>query len=215
MVSIDRRIENLKLILSEMGDKNGRGGTKKLAELAGTTPTYISQLANGHKNKTGQVRAIGSRLAERIEKAAGKAPGWLSESHPSGRRYIASAAGDSCYCVVPTARITEYLDGSRAFNLGEFRARSHDVDTFQTEYTRSEMTPIINAGQQVIIDPHQPVSQSSVSAYLSKGHELILGYCTLKDGDEYLSFPIAEAQAVDPANMKYIGSVIKSWSSFV
>lgn len=70
------RRENLLLAIARMGN------AAKLAEAAGTSPAYISQIKNRTPDsKTGVPKMMGDDMARRIETALGEGPGWLDQDH--------------------------------------------------------------------------------------------------------------------------------------
>lgn len=79
MASIgDIRRANLELVvgLPKIGTLDG------LAELAGTSSVYLSQIRNQTVDvKTGRPREMGTRIARRIEDAAGLPTGWMDREH--------------------------------------------------------------------------------------------------------------------------------------
>lgn len=52
-----------------------------IAEKAGCSEKYISQLINAAKLPSGAPRGIGNRLARRLEAAFEKQPGWMDIDH--------------------------------------------------------------------------------------------------------------------------------------
>jgi len=62
------RQENLARLISE------NGTIERLAMLADISPSYISQLKNGH-------RGMGHGTARNLEKALGLSPGWMDRQH--------------------------------------------------------------------------------------------------------------------------------------
>lgn len=72
----DIRRENLKLAIRELGT------AAAVAETTGTSQQYISQILNCTLDiKTGQPRAMGSKLARRVEAALSKPQGWMDQDH--------------------------------------------------------------------------------------------------------------------------------------
>lgn len=74
------RRANLRRLITEAGS------VKEVAESAGTDPNYLSALAsdNPPKTQSGRPRGVGDALARKLEKAAGKPPGWLDSLHQWG-----------------------------------------------------------------------------------------------------------------------------------
>ncbi len=70
------RLDNLRLLISDFGTQD------RVAELAGTSPVYLSQILNGAADsKTGKVRQIGDPLARKLEEGCGKETGWMDNIH--------------------------------------------------------------------------------------------------------------------------------------
>lgn len=70
------RHENLLTLIGEMGSADA------LAEAAGTSPVYLSQVKNkSPDSKTGKPRQIGDPMARRLEAAANKPEGWMDNIH--------------------------------------------------------------------------------------------------------------------------------------
>lgn len=70
------RLDNLRLLIDEIGTQ------ERVAELAETSPVYLSQILNGAADsKTGKVRQIGDPLARKLESGCGKELGWLDNVH--------------------------------------------------------------------------------------------------------------------------------------
>ncbi|WP_049786355.1 helix-turn-helix domain-containing protein [Mycetohabitans rhizoxinica] len=71
------RRSNLLLAIERMN-----GSQTQLAEAAGVSPAYLSQVKTAQPNsKTGRQRSMGDDIARRIEKAIGEAEGWMDQSH--------------------------------------------------------------------------------------------------------------------------------------
>lgn len=71
------RLDNLELLVREHGSQD------KVAELAGTSPVYLSQLFNkAMDSKTGRPRQIGDPLARKLEIGCKKEIGWMDNAHP-------------------------------------------------------------------------------------------------------------------------------------
>ncbi len=69
------RLENLRLLIGEFGTQD------KVAELADTSPVYLSQILNNAvDSKTGRVRQIGDPLARKLEEGCSKEIGWMDNA---------------------------------------------------------------------------------------------------------------------------------------
>lgn len=70
------RRENLEMAIKRLGS------AAKLAEAAGTSPAYLSQIRNRTPDsKTGTPKMMGDAMARRIEAALGEPEGWMDRSH--------------------------------------------------------------------------------------------------------------------------------------
>jgi hypothetical protein len=72
------RLENLELLIAAEGTLDA------VAEKAGTSSVYLSQVRNGARDqKTGRPRQMGDQMARRLETAFDKALGWMDTPHPA------------------------------------------------------------------------------------------------------------------------------------
>jgi hypothetical protein len=71
----DIRYENLTLLVKEFGTQT------RLAELAGTDQSYLSQIITRRPMPSGKTRQVGHELARALERAAGKPAGWMDRPH--------------------------------------------------------------------------------------------------------------------------------------
>lgn len=72
----DIRRDNLRRLIEEAGS------AVKLAELAGTSPSYLSQVLTKRVNPgSKKPRSLGDEVASRIEAAMGKPKGWMNSAH--------------------------------------------------------------------------------------------------------------------------------------
>lgn len=74
------RLRNLELLVTEAGS------AVKLAQLANTSPSYLSQIRRRLLTATGSSRGVGDRLAQKLERAMGKPHGWMDEPHAEALR---------------------------------------------------------------------------------------------------------------------------------
>ena len=69
------RLDNLERLIAEAGSAG------RLAQLAGSSGSYLSQVRNQRRSAAGSPRGIGDDLTARLEKAMGKPDGWMDEFH--------------------------------------------------------------------------------------------------------------------------------------
>lgn len=69
------RLNNLEILIKEAGSAT------KVAELAGTSSSYLSQVRRKMRTARGTPRGLGDELAAKLEKGLGKPSGWMDEPH--------------------------------------------------------------------------------------------------------------------------------------
>jgi SOS-response transcriptional repressor LexA len=69
------RLQNLEQLIAEAGS------AVRLARLAGTNSSYISQVRHQMPTRKGTPRGIGDDLAEKLERGMGKPVGWMDETY--------------------------------------------------------------------------------------------------------------------------------------
>ena len=73
------RLNNLEILIAETGS------AAKVAQLAGTSESYLSQVRRKMPTQNGTPRGLGDELAARLEKGLGKPQGWMDEPHDDER----------------------------------------------------------------------------------------------------------------------------------
>ena len=125
------RLNNLEMLIAEAGSAT------KVAQLAGTSESYLSQVRRKMLTQSGTPRGLGNELAAKLEKGLGKPEGWMDEPHETV--YTAS----DTHRRVRTGRRTAYageqtvaveLSGKeRPFNVEE----SADTDPKKTASSKA------------------------------------------------------------------------------
>ena len=69
------RLDNLERLIAEAGSAT------RLAQLAGSSGSYLSQVRTRRRSPGGSPRRVGDDLAARLERAMGKPDGWMDEFH--------------------------------------------------------------------------------------------------------------------------------------
>jgi phage repressor protein C with HTH and peptisase S24 domain len=109
------RRQNLELVIKRVGS------AAKLAELAATSPAYISQIKNrSPDSKSGTPKTMGDDMARRIEAAIGERAGWMDVPHgeaedadveraleliPGAKRVHAAGPGDPSMTQIMKVRL--------------------------------------------------------------------------------------------------------------
>ena len=106
----DIRLNNLEILIAEAGSAT------KLAQRAGTSESYISQVRRKMRTAKGTPRGIGDELSARLETAMAKPQGWMDEPHELKAR-VSYAPG--------TVRVANWvtMSGNAALSI---RGPAHD-----------------------------------------------------------------------------------------
>jgi len=106
----DIRLNNLEILIAEAGSAT------KLAQRAGTSESYISQVRRKMRTAKGTPRAIGDELSARLETAMAKPQGWMDELHELETRVFRTPR-----TVRVSDRVT--MSGNTALSI---RSHAHD-----------------------------------------------------------------------------------------
>ena len=161
MVNIARkqhrvRLYNLERLITEAGS------ARKLAQLAGSSGSYLSQIRNRHLSAAGAPRSIGDDLATRLEKAMGKPNGWMDEFHAGERLGARNASpGPSPHGLRPL--ISWVQAGAWTEIAGSFRAEDAETylpcpvrcssETYVLRVRGESMEPRFRDGDLIFVDP--------------------------------------------------------------
>ncbi|QRM19543.1 hypothetical protein GBK02_09085 [Dechloromonas sp. TW-R-39-2] len=77
MTRNDIRLTNLITLVAE------HGSITSLAEAAGVSEKYLSQILTGTKLPSGRVRQVGNKIARSLESGSGRTTGWMDRDHTS------------------------------------------------------------------------------------------------------------------------------------
>lgn len=110
------RLNNLEILIAEAGSAT------KVAQLAGTSESYLSQVRRKMLTQSGTPRGLGNELAAKLEKGLGKPEGWMDEPHEA-----VYTAADTHRRVRTGSRAAYAGEQTVAFELSE-QARPFTVD---------------------------------------------------------------------------------------
>jgi len=74
------RLNNLEILITEAGS------AAKVAKMAGTSESYLSQVRRKMRTQKGTPRGLGNELATKLETGLGKPTGWMDELHEAEYR---------------------------------------------------------------------------------------------------------------------------------
>lgn len=153
------RLDNLERLIAEAGS------AQRLAELSGSSSSYVSQVRTQRPTRSGSPRGIGDDLASRFEKAMNKPDGWMDEFHADGP----SDAGNARHAPgVQTLRplISWVQAGAWTENDGPVTADDAEAflpcpvrcsaDTFVLHVRGESMEPRFCDGDLIFVDPAVP-----------------------------------------------------------
>ncbi len=69
------RLNNLEILITEAGS------AARVAKMAGTSESYLSQVRRKMRTQNGTPRGLGNELASKLETGLGKPTGWMDELH--------------------------------------------------------------------------------------------------------------------------------------
>lgn len=173
---------------------------RALAERAGTSPSYLSQVRHRVLSGSGRERGVGDRLAAMLERAMDKPPGWLDEAHgaPGG-------LGESSDGPVPggeggsRAGMYPLLSWVQAGAWTEVAAVPPEdqtmihcpgrcsPDTFVLRVRGHSMAPKFPEGELIFVDPHAAADSGRYVVVCTDGsNEATFKQLVEEDGRRYL-----------------------------
>lgn len=190
------RRENLELLIAEAGSAS------ELARLSGTSPSYLSQVRHQLPAKNGSPRVIGVELAQKLEHAMGKHPGWIDRPQggwavrEEGERYQPAAIGNSC----------PLLTWTEAGNFGKVKSDNHrtlipcpircSADSFVLRVQDESMTPRFQIGDLIFVDPNaEPTPGRFVIVKIFNAPVVLLRQVIFESGELYLATPRSEVRS--------------------
>lgn len=100
------RLDNLDILIEEYGTQD------KVAEAAGTSSVYLSQIKNRSADaKTGKLRQMGDDMARKLEAGCNKERGWMDHSHGMHQSTHPDSARTSA--ILACEPTTSYIQGQK------------------------------------------------------------------------------------------------------
>lgn len=183
------RLKNLEILIREAGS------AARLARLAGTNSSYLSQVRNQLPTKKGTPRGIGDDLATKLERAMKKAPGWMDEDHENDANI--SVAGDG-----PNPnnhhRLISWDQVGKGDEISEDKPPPYNTDllicpvkcseeTFVLRVRGASMEPKFREGELIFVDPLASVGHGRfVVVRLEASDEVTFKQLIVEEGKQYL-----------------------------
>ena len=150
------RLDNLERLIAESGS------ARRLAELSGTSSSYISQVRTQRPTRSGSPRGIGDDLAARFEKAMNKPDGWMDEFHagaiPGAGNARLGPGVQSLRPLISWVQAGAWTETADSFSGQDAEAFLPcpvrcSADTFVLRVRGESMEPRFRDGDLIFVDP--------------------------------------------------------------
>jgi SOS-response transcriptional repressor LexA len=174
------RLVNLERLVAEAGS------AAKLARLAHTSESYLSQIRRQLPTRKGTPRGLGDDLAAKLENAMGKSVGWMDEPHEESdmddrlpKRHNAEPGPDirGLYPLISWVQAGAWSEIAGSFQLGTAADLvpcpiSCSSETFVLRVRGESMEPKFHEGDLIFVDPNvEAVNNSYVVVRLEDSNE--------------------------------------------
>jgi SOS-response transcriptional repressor LexA len=182
------RLHNLELLINEAGS------AIRLARLAGTNSSYISQVRHQMPTKKGTPRGVGDDLAEKLERGMKKPEGWMDEPHVTNKQ-INLRPGPGIRSLHP---VISWIEAREWAEIAEDYTPQDEGDLLPCPIKCSEesfvlrirgisMEPKFHDGDLIFVDPDvEPVHGKYVVVRLEDSNEATFKQLIVEDGMRYL-----------------------------
>ncbi|MEW5756429.1 MAG: S24 family peptidase [Pseudomonadota bacterium] len=189
------RVRNLELLIAEAGS------AAKLARIAGTNSSYLSQVRNQMPTKKGTPRGVGDDLAEKLERGMGKPAGWMDEPHEDSQKQPVTckemnthAGPDICslHPLISWVQAGEWSEISEGYvpqyesELLPCPVRCSE-ETFVLRVHGVSMEPKFHEGDLIFVDPNVTPSHGKyVVVQLDESNEATFKQLIVEENRQYL-----------------------------
>jgi len=189
------RLTNLERLVAEAGSAT------KLARLAHTSESYLSQIRRQLPTRKGTPRGLGDDLAAKLETAMGKPVGWMDEPHDAAdaeeglpKRPNAEPGPDirGLHPLISWVQAGAWSDIAGSFEPGNAEDLvpcpiSCSSETFVLRVKGISMEPKFHEGDLIFVDPNvRAVNGSYVVVQLEDSNEATFKQFVVEDGRTYL-----------------------------
>jgi SOS-response transcriptional repressor LexA len=191
------RLDNLEILIAEAGS------ALALAQRAGTSGSYLSQVRRQLPTAKGTPRKVGDDLATKLENAMGKPRGWMDEPHLELLAALTQekdGAGNTepgpdikgLYPLISWVQAGEWseigseLEGSDAEDWLPCPVRC-GKSTFVLRVNGQSMEPLFANGEYIFVDPDVPADSGRyVVVRLEESDEAVFKQLIIEGGRMYL-----------------------------
>ena len=145
------RLNNLEILIAETGS------AAKVAQLAGTSESYLSQVRRKMPTQKGTPRGLGDELAARLEQGLGKPQGWMDEPHEDE-----TVSSDTHQFVRVGHRVLQIGGERLTVRRSAHDQRSQETDT--AEPAEDQMESSATNQQKDAVKPGRPGSRQGIPA---------------------------------------------------
>jgi SOS-response transcriptional repressor LexA len=190
------RLQNLELLITEAGSAT------KLARLADTSSSYLSQVRRKMRTSKGTPRNIGDDLAEKLERGMGKPEGWMDIPHVTAWGASLASPGDnnttprpnihSLHPLISWVQAGEWSEIAEGYvpPYGEelFPCPVHcSKETFVLRIRGASMEPKFRDGELIFVDPNvEAIHGKYVVVRLNDSNEATFKQLIIEDERQYL-----------------------------
>ncbi len=190
------RLQNLELLITEAGSAS------KLARIAETSSSYLSQVRRQMRTSKGTPRNIGDDLAEKLERGMGKPEGWMDEAHVSEwgasiprtneKNTQLGPAIHSLHPLISWVHAGEwseiYESQVPAYAEEWFPCPVHcSKETFVLRLRGASMEPKFHEGELIFVDPNvEAIHGKYVVVRLDESNEATFKQLIIEDDRQYL-----------------------------
>ena len=189
------RLQNLELLITEAGS------AAKLARIAGTNSSYLSQVRNQMPTKKGTPRGVGDDLAEKLEHGMRKPHGWMDESHESDKvqpvtsKEINAHGGPGIRSLHP---LISWVQAGEWTEISEGYVPPYETELLPCPVRCSEQTfvlrvhgvsmePRFHEGDLIFVDPEAtPAHGKYVVVQLDESNEATFKQLIVEENRQYL-----------------------------
>ena len=192
---VQARLQNLELLITEAGS------AAKLARIAGTNSSYLSQVRNQMPTKKGTPRGVGDDLAEKLERSMGKPVGWMDESHEDRQQQPATSSESNTYAgpdirslrpLISWVQAGEWSEISEGF-VPQYGAEllpcpvMCSPESFVLRVRGSSMEPKFHEGDLIFVDPNVAAAHGRyVVVRLDESNEATFKQLIVEGNRQYL-----------------------------